>query len=309
MRNLRFRNWLKLAVCLPSFVGLSLIASATATAQSQPSNQVMQTDDLAEPVEKAHELRAESDTRNILLVFDIDNTLLTMPTRLGSDAWFNHNATEIEQGNSSDFRSFEALVEAQNLLFAASRMRPTQNNTAALLQSVRDAEMDVYLMSARGPELFNATVRETERHGIDPSPIRACALFICNQGVQYDGSDVSRALLAIGYTPRHAPYRPISIRDGVMLLAGQHKGEMLALLLAGVDMDDYAAVIFVDDNAENVRKVAETMYPLPVFVYHYTRWNGPLTTAEIAQTGQEYRTLQNVICSALVATICSTDPQ
>lgn len=281
------------------------VAADTETTQSgQPTVTIRQTGDLSVPIRDAESRRANRPDERTLLVFDIDNTLLRMPQALGNDAWFNYHAGLLSQGTDPDFRDMGGLLDAQALLFGISRMVATQDDISELVRDMSAARVDVFLLSARDPELFDVTKRELTRNRIEYNAPYVCVFYLCSGSGRYDDQQIRSALAAIGIVPQTATYRPIVIRDGIMMAAGQDKGSMLALLLGGIGDRHYDRVIFVDDSKHNIDAVAARSFPLPVEAYYYTRWNGDLGPAEIRKTNRQFRQLRSVACKAIAATFC-----
>lgn len=293
---------LSMAVTLPSG---SALAHGVLGAPSPMSVSIEQADDLAIPVGKAISHKMENPDERVLFVFDVDNTLLRMPQRLGDDSWFNYHADRLEAGDRSSFPSFEALLEAQSILFSMSQMVTTQSDSQSLITELTDAGVDIFLLTARSPELYDTTARELDRNSISYTHPYVCAFYLCSASGRYDDSDLRRALTAIGEPTAVSAYRSILIRDGLMMVAGQDKGVMLDLLLAGIGGQRYDAVFFVDDGAHNIEAVAAHEFPVPVRAFHYTRWNGEMTDVEAIETDVSFNAIRSVVCVNLTSDLCS----
>ena len=99
---------------LLSLIALSLISF------NLFASEALTTDTFRDVSRKVLELNSKYGSKNVLVVFDIDNTVLAMKRDLGSDQWFEWQAgmifseTESFQKITSDF---EELLKIQNFLY------------------------------------------------------------------------------------------------------------------------------------------------------------------------------------------------
>ena len=80
-------------------------------------------------VDKVEAYATEYGGDRVLLVADIDNTLLAMDRQLGSDQWFQWQEHLLEHEPQSPYLvadDFSGLLEVQGLLFATTRMHPPE---------------------------------------------------------------------------------------------------------------------------------------------------------------------------------------
>lgn len=287
-----------------AFASNPAFADIPASTGSNSAKAIFATNDLAKPVADALALKAQQPERRVLFVFDVDNTLLRMPQRLGDDTWYYYHAGKLRNGNHSTFRDFAALLDAQAILFNISQMVPTQQDNAALVDQLKQAGIDIFLLTARSPNMFDATKRELERNSIGYAAPYVCVFYLCSGSGEYSDGEIRAALSAIGEPVDDKPFRPILIRDGLMMVAGQNKGQMLDLLLGGIGGERYDHVFFVDDAAHNVQAVAAHDFPLPVAIYHYTRWNSQMTDKEAAETERDLKALRKAVCNSMTSSLC-----
>lgn len=279
-------------------------ASAQTPATTTPSVVIHDTDDLDVAVADALASRSEGANHRVLLIFDIDNTLLTMPQFLGSDQWFNYHAGQITAGKDPDFAAFSDLIAVQTTLFSLGSMRTTQPEVGSLIEKANSAGVDVYLLSARGPELYSVTKRELGRNSIAFQAPVACSFVICSLGGSYGDNEIRHAITATGGTAQASTYREIVMRDGVMMVAGQDKGTMLRVLLAALLPKAYDRIIFVDDTQKNIDSVAAAQVSVPISLYHYTRIQTTPARSEIDASGRQWKALRRTICISLTASTC-----
>jgi hypothetical protein len=188
---------------------------------------------------KATELKAKYGARNVLIVFDIDNTLLKAKQSLGSDQWFEWQAEAIKQSSSdASFRTFDELLKAQADFFQLSSMALTEPVLPQAVTALKSSGHQIILLTSRAPDLRSVTERELERNRL---------LFA-------DSSIMN----GIPYQFMEAPFKnKVSFMNGIFMTAGHHKGEALAYLLKKSGKT-YKAIIFADDHERHTRRVYET---------------------------------------------------
>jgi len=229
----------------------------------------VQIDDLGAIEETVAELSQRHGADKVLVVFDIDNTLLTSVPDFGSDAWFKwQDAIRQRPGCEGDrvAEDFDGLLDVQYLAYSIGKMRPTQADTAAVIRSLADADHGVMALTARGPEIRSPTVRELGRNGVVFPTAPPCRPGSTEQPslCAERGLISARTILAVAQEVLSAREREmlgaaprqISYADGVMMVSGQDKGLMLRMLLASSPIG-YEAIVFVDDGADNVIAVEE----------------------------------------------------
>jgi len=255
---------------------IPLVVSACATTTTVPVPAPMpstrgETDDLALVADLALGLAEKHGPGRVLVVLDIDNTLLAMEQDLGSDQWY-YWQKDLAQGDPCNPAAVGDRFAVQGALFHASAMRATQPDAAAQVRRMQDAGLPVIALSSRGSNYRLATFRELRRNGF---------------------SFWSSAL-----PPRHGwpePFvpdggeRPALYEDGVFLTAGQHKGRMLEALLVKTGVERPAAIVMADDKQENLDAIWESFAggASGVHAWRYTREDPVVAAFDAAgATGQ-----------------------
>lgn len=219
---------------MKTFILLSLISFSLFAHES------LQTNTHQDLLSKVKELRTKYAASDILIVYDIDNTLLRASQPLGSDQWFEWQAEAIKlKSPDSMFKSIEELLSLQGDFFQLSQMTLTEGNLPLMIQRLKRNGHYMALLTSRSPELRSVTERELVRNKLwfeDRSIM---------PGVAKDFSD--------------APFQKIvSFRNGVFMTAGHHKGEALQYLIAK-SRKNFKAIIFIDDHERHTKRVFETM--------------------------------------------------
>jgi len=234
-------------------LSLLLTACGTATvrapAPSPVQSIVRESADLADVTADAADLAVRLGKEHVLMVFDIDNTLLAMEQGLGSDQWYEWQK-ELSSEDPCDPRNTGNRFAVQGALFFASAMRPTQADAAVQVRNVQALGIPVIVVSSRGPDYRLPTFRELRRNGMD---------FSRSAIGPPNGYDKAFVPVPDGRASRY--------EDGVFMTAGQHKGRMLYALLTKTGTRMPAAIVVADDKRKNIDAVMQTFSTLGVAVH------------------------------------------
>lgn len=296
-----------------ALAALTFVTSADAKPRHRPPHPVpayLSVTDLTDPVRAALDARAKG--RRVIAVFDIDNTLLTMPQDLGSDTWFTWQRSLDDPATPQGRQAFADLIARNSILLELGQMTPTQPDTAALIARLKAAHVAVYALSARGTDLRGATETALARAGIDLSGAPECGPPLCRKRGSLGDRDIRAAARRIGLKLPDTPFAPVTVSDGVVMATGGDKGLILHLLLASLP-GRYDDVFFVDDTFQNIRNV-QTAAPLigaRVHPYSYERfWPDAKAFAQDAtrqqKTTEDYSRFQDTLCSVMQAALCIT---
>ena len=230
----------------------SLLCMACAPIAVQPLGH--ETSEMEAFVDDALQLGSQLGLENILVVFDIDNTLLAMEQGLGADQWYEWQKQQTARA-PCDQRVVANRLAVQGAMYFASAMRTPQANAPELVRRIQDEGIAVIAVTSRGVGFRLQTFRELRRNGYD---FRRTAIgpvggwpddFLPDKGI-----------------------RPVRYEDGVFLTNGQHKGTMLKELLDRTNTSMPAAILVLDDKQANLDAVIETFSTLnvPVRAWRYS---------------------------------------
>ncbi len=247
---------------------------------SEPAKaQDMDTSDLAEVTTDALSLAKQTGKENMLVVFDIDNTILAMEQGLGADQWYEwqKGLSENDRCNSKNVGNRFAV---QGALYFASAMRSTQDDGAAQIRIIQEEGIAVISLTSRGPDYQLQTFRELRRN---------------------DFSFTHSAIGPPGGYP--VPFIPVKngrlslYEDGVFLTAGQHKGQMLHALLKKTGTEMPAVIIMVDDKQKNLDAVKETFAALrvPVHAWRYTGEDENVRNFDPEQANTQWKSIEDAL--------------
>jgi len=218
-----------------------------------PKTEHFETDDLNEVFFRAEQLADRYGPNKILVVFDLDNTLLAMENTLGSDQWYEWQNSL----SSDDTMKVPSLLDAQLALYHNGAMRLTQHDGSDVVARLKNEGFQLLALTARGKETRLVTFRELRRQNIS---------FQNN----ILGSDIGARLEYISQNVRD---RPILYEDHVVFSAGQDKGIVLTDILARNDVNVPSAIIFVDDKQRNIDNVTNAFAgsSITLSTYRYSR--------------------------------------
>jgi len=257
----------------------ALAGCATATggagAVSVAPSRMIETGDLAEVTQAALHWSGLLGSDQVMVVYDLDNTLLAMEQDLGSDQWYDWQKS-IAAKHPCDERLVSGLLAVQGGLYYASAMRLTQADAPAQVRALQDAGMKVFVLSSRGADFRLQTFRELRRAGLRFYPSAIGPLG--------------------GYAEAFVPpggKRPALYEDGVFLTAGQHKGAMLQALLEITGTPAPALIFMVDDKAYNLQYVLDSFVNTTTSVqaYRYNREDPVLRRFDAHQAADQWQLL------------------
>ena len=272
----------------------SLILTACTTnphlGQPDKSIQAMdrETSDLADVTADTLKLIEKTGKKNVLVVFDIDNTLLAMEQGLGSDQWYDWQKS-LSEDDQCNPRNVGERFAVQGALYFVSAMRASQEDAAAQVRAIQDEGVAVIALTSRGPGYQLQTFRELRRNSFNFS--------------------YSAIGPAGGYDE---PFIPVEngrlslYEDGVFLTAGQHKGQMLYALLEKTGTRLPAVIVMTDDKQKNLDAIKETFSALniPVHAWRYTgeddnvrEFNPDLADSQWNSIEESLRQIQQVLGS------------
>lgn len=254
MQNNNTDSWL-LAFLIPFFLSACAINMNVDRHDKPVKTRDEETVDLADVTADVLALSRQSGKDRVLMVFDIDNTILVMEQGLGSDQWYEWQK-ELADDDRCNVRYVGNRFAVQGALFFASAMQLTQHDAAQQVKTIQENGIPVIALTSRGPEYRLPTFRELRRNGYSFS----------HSAIGPAGGDT-------------LPFIPVEngrlsrYEDGVFMTAGQHKGQMLYALLHKTGTAMPAVIVVVDDNQENLDAVKDTFSALdiPVHAWRYSR--------------------------------------
>lgn len=263
----------RLALTLLSFALLSACVTAPPPV---PQNLKAETDDLAMVSDWAIRMAKDHGAENVMVVFDIDNTLLAMEQGLGSDQWY-YWQKDLEKQEPCSPQLLDDLFPALGAIFHSSAMRATQPDASIQVRRVQDAGITTIALTSRGTDYRFQTFRELRR-----------------QGISFWPTAVSPQR---GWTEPFVPdngMRPVLYEDGVFLTTGQHKGQMMKALLEKTETEWPGIIVMADDKAENLAAMMETFTGTGTWVHawRYTAEDGEVEAFDAERAAAQWDALR-----------------
>jgi len=238
-------------------VFFALVLAATGCS-STPSNvdsevTVAEADTFDEIAPVVANLNSLYGAENVLIVADIDNTLLTSATDLGGDIWYQWQRGKLAVKPTEQQKVSCLFEDAISLLYELGPMNLTEQQVPALLRNWQSAGNTLLLLTSRAPKNRAATERELLRHGIDVS--QAALTPVDNTNPVY----------------REKLEREMSYSRGLMMTTGMNKGTMLEWILNATERQ-FDAIVFVDDSHTNIENMdnAWQQHNTDMRIFHYT---------------------------------------
>ncbi|MTI13147.1 DUF2608 domain-containing protein [Sansalvadorimonas verongulae] len=259
---------------LKTVIGAAVLTMSTA---SFADVSVMKTDNYKAVDKVFQQVDQKYGAKNVLAVFDIDNTILTTgESDLGGDIWYQWQTGKLDVKPKSDQKVSCLYSDTLALLFELMPMKTTEDGAVELLKSLNNRGQTVMALSSRSPMYRVATERELHSHKFDFS---------------------KNALAPAGSTvaPTYAKTfkRPTEYKHGVALTTGTNKGDYLEYILDTTGRK-FDAIVFVDDGERNIeamkKKFSSSKYKsMDVRLVNYTKviddrikQNGTVLTQEQA---------------------------
>lgn len=278
MKNFTLLHW------LPAFFTTLLLCACTIHWEpDRPTGSIQSLDketaDLADVTADAFTLADKAGTDRVLVVFDIDNTLLAMEQGLGADQWYDWQKA-LATDDACNPHNVGNRFAVQGALYFASAMRPTQDDAAKQVEAIQAADIPVIALTSRGQDYRLQTFRELRRNGYS---------FTYSAIGPPGGYDEPFVPVDEGRLSRY--------EDGVFLTAGQHKGHMLQALLQKTGTALPAVILIADDKQKNLDAVKETFSALgvPVRAWRYTGEDDNVVAFDPEKAHAEWKSIEDAL--------------
>lgn len=277
---------------MKKFILICLVLMAT-SACSAPQNtaisnvKIIETTRFHDVAELAKQKISTYSSQNVLIVVDIDNTLLTSTSDLGGDIWYQWQREQLSVKPTVEQKVKCLFEDSIALLYELAPMQLTEDDLPAQIQQWQKQGITLFALTSRSPTSRSATMRELTRAGMDMS----------QTALRAKGQE---ALMLQEKLPRNMTYI-----QGVMMTSGMDKGKMLSYILDKTQRH-FDAILFVDDSQKNVDNLyAEfsTKTNIDMTIFHYTKVEedrlkaqGSILTQEQAnQMAQQWLELNHVL--------------
>jgi len=238
-----------------------------------------ETANLSDVTADVMDLAERAGNQNVLVVFDIDNTLLAMEQGLGADQWYEWQK-ELSKHDKCDSQNVGNRLAVQGALYFASAMRPTEQDAAAEVKAIQQTGAAVIALTSRGFDYRLQTFRELRRNDFS---------FTDSAFGPSGGYSESFVPVENGRLSRY--------EDGVFLTAGQHKGQMLNALLVKTVAEVPHVIVMIDDKQKNLDAVIETYsaMDIPVHAWRYSGEDENVNNFDAELANNQWKSIENAL--------------
>lgn len=191
------------------------------------------------------------DPKTTLLVFDLDDTLITMTQPLGSVGWWDWQTSLLKTGNNTDklfTTDYNQLARIQNILFQLIKMEVTDEKAIPFIKLAINEGAMILGLTARGKEHLSATFMQlNDNHFTEKGE-----LIFKKHGLKLGDGDKT-SVAGNFYCPQFT--REVVYEKGLIFLSGEDKGQALSCIISNAKQP-IKTIIFVDDSSKNTQSVS-----------------------------------------------------
>lgn len=189
-------------------------------------------------------------TKNVCVVYDIDNTLLTAGQGFGGDSWdlWQKTLADTDKNKVTNWLSASSAYDFEGALRYFITYRPVEPVTAATVSEIQTHYPSMAITARSFATYYGATKRELAANSIDftKNPIGSNALDNTLLALNANGTEFKMYY------------------HGVYYVAGDDKGLTLLNFIKyqrhlTANEQLCSGVVFVDDNIRNVNSVADAL--------------------------------------------------
>ena len=171
--------------------------------------------------------------KDMLVIFDIDNTLIEPVQEVGSDQWFKSRIDKYEFQNYSSSVALELALKEWRAVQYLTNVKVLQKGTAEMVADLQSKGIPAMGLTTRGMEMCVRAIEQLESVKIDLSktaPSKQEAYFFNERGVFFT--------------------------EGVLFTQNTHKGEALRKYLASIDYRP-SSILFINDKLSDIKSVEQ----------------------------------------------------
>lgn len=170
---------------------------------------------------------------DVLIVFDIDNTIAESANQLASTQWFTAMHKVKEQCGMTKMEAVHATLPLFSLVAEKCKLKPVESTTIALIKDLQNKNHKVIALTVRSPKLKTCTINHLNAIDID-----------------FTGNSIYQKDIFFDHN--------IQYIEGIFFVDGGNKGEWLLHLLKDIDYMP-KQIIFIDDKEYNHHNVEGTL--------------------------------------------------
>lgn len=224
----------------------------------------------------------------VLVVLDIDNTILTSEIDLGGDIWYQWQTDKLKLIPTPEQKIRDCLYnDVIGLLYELGTMKLTEDSISDYIKNWQKSSITVFALTSRDPRYRTPTERELTKQDIDFS--------VTGLRPECEELPVLRYKLDM----------ELSYMKGIMMTTGMDKGEMLMHILKETGRT-FKSIVFVDDSEKNVISVKNSYLncsETEVDIFHYTKiehdrkdeFGTVLTQDQANKMAREWKSLDSLL--------------
>jgi hypothetical protein len=217
-------------------------------------------------LEQVEELNQRFSSKDILIVFDIDNTVLRTSSVVPSDQWFEWQWDEISKKSEFSITNDhgEFLSHLEELYWKAEFLLTETPLTKKAVNQFKSQNQFFYLTS-RNSGMIEVTDQALHKNGIGFATNSLKAMKL-SKGTAFN--QIAPKYMLDSYSKSRQKTN-IQYHSNVFFTAGLNKGMMLRLMLMDAGINP-KAIIFMDDKAKHTANVQKEFSEDTIEVYTYT---------------------------------------
>jgi Protein of unknown function (DUF2608) len=212
--------------------------------------------------QRVDQFRCKNEAKSICIVYDMDNTLLTNEPNLSSDAWgrWQRSLSESDKDKATHWIPNANPLALEGALRYFATYTPVEPDTVTIVNALQSKYPSMVLTSRSFDGYYSATSRELKSNHLDFS----------KNPIGYNSFDKKFFALNNSKDAFKMYY------DGVYYVANDPKGPNLLKFIAyqrHVTRNPQLckAIVFIDDNAENIESVGTSIVRDAYIGIHLTK--------------------------------------
>lgn len=173
---------------------------------------------------------------DMLVIFDIDNTLIEPIQELGTTQWFKHRIMEYRSYGFDKNVALEKALREWTAIQSITQVKVVEKETAEIIQNLQLEGFPIMGLTTRGLGLSTRTIEQLESvniHLSETAPTQEEIFFMNERGVLF--------------------------RGGTLFTAGTNKGNALIEFFNRLNYSP-SSILFINDNASHLRSLEEACF-------------------------------------------------
>lgn len=194
----------------------------------------------------------EKEYKNVLVILDLDDTLISPVVTLGSDAWFKYSLTDRSE-NIND------VLNKIYHIYPFLKYQPVEQDTKKLLELITEYvsnnKIKFFLLTSRNTRLYSYTIKHLEDAGFLNIVTRENMLCVDNFLNIKISETININNIDNNFYSNDKDKYFIRYIDNICLASGNNKGNIITKIIKDhyKNMNDrFDLIIFVDDSLSNI---------------------------------------------------------